>query len=1557
MADKTGQPITGIAVIGMACRFPGSSSVEEFWKNLCDGVESIRALSDEEMLAAGLDPEELTNPRHVAAAALLDGIDRFDAAFFGINAREAEVMDPQHRVFLECAWQALEDAGYDAERYDGAIGVFGGGVHDGYASQNLMPAGVFDEKSSVLQTILSNEKDYLTTRVSYKLNLRGPSYNVQTGCSTSLVAVHLACQNLLNYESDMALAGGIAIDVGRGQGYYHHEGSVSSPDGHCRAFDARAEGTVFGNGVGIVVLKRLEDALADGDTIHAVILGSATNNDGSHKVGFTAPSVTGQSRVIVEALADAGVAADTIGYVEAHGTGTTLGDPIEVEAMTRAFAASTAARQFCAIGSVKTNVGHLDGAAGISGFIKAVLSLRHGVLPPTLHFETPNPKIQFEDTPFFVNNRLREWTTGTQPGTPRRAGVSSFGMGGTNAHVVLQEAPAMPAAGDSRASHLLVLSARSAGALDTEARNLADHLEKHPDVNLADVAYTLQAGRAAFSHRRAVVCADGAHAVGALRQSEAQTHEYRGESRPVVFLFTGQGAQYAGMGRALYDSEPVFREWVDRCSALLQPHIGRDIRKLLYPPASNPAEARAAADSLGRTEYAQPALFVTEYALAQLWISWGVRPSACIGHSLGEYVAACLAGVFSLEDALRVVAVRGRLMQQLPAGAMTAVTLAAADVTPMLDGDLAIAAANAPKLTVVSGPIDAIERFEAQCAGRAEFRRLQTSHAFHSPMMEPIIQEFIELLAGIELGAPSLQYVSNVTGKWIDADRAASPEYWATHLRRAVRFGDGVRFLLESGSWHFVEVGPGRTLASLVKQAGGVEDALVLTSLPHAVDAAGRGGDAAHMLTTLGRLWQHGVDVDWTALRGPDRPRRVSLPTYPFERERYWVEPTDEQRGKTPPPVDPLAKQADIANWFYVPEWRQTPPALYYAQGRTVDPAAVWLVFAASGELSAAVLDRLAAHAGRDRIVTVVGGAEFVRRDPLSYVIDPERAGDYVRLLGELDAAGKFPAVVAHLWNAAEGGAAVAAGPRGAEDAQSRGFFSLVWLAQAIAACGREGEPRAASIKVVTSDLFDITGAEPLRPERATLLAPVRVIPQEHPEIRCFAVDVSSAERSMAATARLVADELLAEAREICVAYRGGHRWSQLIEPFLIGAVEPDRVPLREAGVYLILGGLGAIGAAIARHLARTRRARLVLVNRSPLPDPGEWAGWIASHDERDAMSARIRAVQEIEAAGAEVLVAAADIADRDQMAALVDRAVARFGRIDGVIHAAGVAGAGTIQLKKREGEGSVLAALEDIDRRSCEAQFRPKVRGLFVLEEVLGDRPLDFCLVVSSLSTLTGGPGYAAYAAANMFMDAFVRRHNQQSAVRWLSVNWDAWSFHAAGASSSAVSRMTLSEAEGLEVFERLLSVAPLGHLIVSTINLYARLTPTPAQKEGDRAAPNDAGGQTLYNRPASLESSYEEPRTALERTVAGIWQEVLGMDRVGRADSFFELGGHSLLAVQVAARLEDVLQMEVPMRNVFDASTLADLAARIQDVLMAAQGEEVLVGGDGGDIEDVEI
>jgi acyl transferase domain-containing protein/acyl carrier protein len=1541
------EPIrSGVAVIGMACRLPGAPNVEAFWDNLCGGVESIRRLSEEELLAAGLDPEELDNPRHVRAAALVDGTDQFDASFFGINGREAEIMDPQHRLFLECAWEALESAGCDPGRYEGAIGVFGGGIFGSYATKHLMPAGVFDEKSTVLQTILSNEKDYMTTRVAYKLNLRGPCFTVQSGCSTSLVAIHLACQSLLNFESDVVLAGGVAIDTQREQGYYHFDGSVNSPDGHCRAFDEQSAGTVFGNGVGMVVLKRLEDALADGDTVLAVVRGSATNNDGAHKVGFTAPSVSGQSLVIVEALADAGVTAESIQYIETHGTGTTLGDPIEVEAMTKAFRTQTSRKQFCAIGSVKTNIGHLDAAAGVVGFIKTVLSLSRQRVLPSLNFQRPNPKIEFDDSPFFVNTALREWTAGVQPGVPRRAGVSSFGMGGTNAHVVLEEAPKPSAPARSRPWQLLMVSARSEPALDQATVRLADHLEAESGQALADVAYTLQVGRAQFAHRRIAVCRDARDGSTVLRGKDPArlfASHYAGEPFKIAFLFPGQGSQHVNMGRELYDAEPVFREQIDYCARRLQPTLGVDLREVLYPadPEASDVIAR-----LKRTEYTQPALFAVEYALARLWMNWGLEPVACIGHSLGEYVAACLAGVFTLDDALQLVAARGRLMQQLPAGAMTAVAQPARQLEPVLSGSLAIAAINAPMLSVVSGSIEDIDRFERSCQERGvACRRLETSHAFHSPAVDQILDQFTELVGRVTLQAPSLPYISNLSGTWITAQQAVDPSYWARHLRQTVRFAEGLSTLREKYSPHLLEVGPGRALSSLARQIGAADGA-VFSSLPQPAEHR---SDQACLLETAGQLWQRGADISWTAFYAGERRRRVSLPTYPFEHMRYWVDPPEEEEPEPPP--DPLAKQADIANWFYLHEWRQTPPAMVYAQGRTISPSARWLVFADRSELGREILAGLQARVDSSRLTIVRAGDRFEHVDD-GFAIDPRRRMDYLQLLQELSDRGTLPDVVAHLWGISD----VAGSDAGAaEAAQHFGFHSVVWLTQASVAQSSEPD-RALRIQFVTSNMHDVIGFERVRPEKATLLGPCHVIPREHPNLSCRIVDVSiDSVRSVPGTAGQVVNELLAEAPERVVAYRGGRRWTSMFE--LVAVPAPAVSPLRDAGVYLIVGGFGAIGLALARHLAATRRARLVLVGRSPLPERSQWEGWLAGHDAQDPTSARIRAVQDMEAAGGEVLVCAADVADREQMAAAIDQAVARFGRIDGVVHAAGLAGAGSIMTRKRESGVPVLAAVEHIGPGDAEIQFRPKMRGLFVLEDVLGDRPLDFCMIVSSLSTVLGGPGYSTYAAANLFMDAFVRRHNERHHARWLTANWDAWSF---GDETSVLSRATITEKEGLEVFERLVSVAALGHVIVSIANLYARLTPKPeaseeasTTQESEDSARSD---RTLYARPASLEQSFEPARTPLEQTIVDIWQQVLGLDRVGRRDNFFELGGHSLLAVQVAARLEDALGVEVPMRNVFDAATVAELADRIQIALVARPWESSSVS-DPADVEELEI
>ncbi|REG22604.1 amino acid adenylation domain-containing protein [Archangium gephyra] len=881
-----------VAIIGMAGQFPGAANLEEFWHNLAAGVESLTRASDEALAEAGVPPALSGHPGYVRAKGVLEGAELFDAEFFGFTPREAQQMDPQQRRFLECAWEALEDAGYPPRTHGASVGVFATSSATTY--QPLLSS---DAPADTWQLKLGLESDFLATRVSYKLDLRGPGLTVRTGCSGSLVAVHLACRGVLSGECDLALAGGVSISVPLAGGYLYQPGMILSPDGHCRAFDARASGTVRGNGVGAVVLKRLDRALADGDTIHAVIRGSAVNNDGSGKIGYTAPGLAGQAEVITRAQEAAGVQPHEVSFVETHGTGTQLGDPIEVAALARAFQRGTGPRGNCALGATKPNIGHLDAAAGIAGLLKTVLSLRHRQLPPVVHFEQPNPGLGLDATPFFINARLSDWTP--PEGLPRLAGVSSFGIGGTNAHVVVEEAPARPAGESTEGWRVLPLSARGDAALATAVRRLGESLSGRAELSLADVAHTLQRGRTAFERRTALVCRDLPGAVRglerlarALEQGERTPGEARG--REVAFLFPGQGAQYPGMGRALHAAHAVFRDEVDRCAGLLQPHLGLDVRELLLQEDSS--------ERIHQTEFAQPCLFVLEYALARLWMSLGLKPKAMLGHSLGEYVAACLAGVFPLEDALRLIHVRGRLMQAAPAGAMLAIGMEPGALRPLLDEHLGIAVYNAPALTVVAGPLEAISRLERRLAASGTVcRRLRTSHGYHSALMEPVLAPFAEQLRRVRLSAPTIPFVSNVTGTWITEAQAMDPDYWVQHLRQPVRFADGVASLLEGAERLLVEVGPGQALGGLVRQCPGFgESHAVLSSLPL------RGlpvEDAEFFLSQVGEAWSGGAPIDWSGLNPGERGRRVPLPTYPFERQRYWTDQAASSPSPAPAPA------------------------------------------------------------------------------------------------------------------------------------------------------------------------------------------------------------------------------------------------------------------------------------------------------------------------------------------------------------------------------------------------------------------------------------------------------------------------------------------------------------------------------------------------------------------------------------------------------------------------------------------------------------------------------
>jgi acyl transferase domain-containing protein/acyl carrier protein len=1486
-------PGNAIAILAVAGRFPGADGPEALWENLCAGVEAVSFFTPAELAASGVAPDLAAEPRYVPARGVLSDVRSWDAACFGFSPREAELLDPQQRLFLECAWEVLERAGYDSTRYPGRIGVYAGASSSAYQTRNLAGAADPRDPSAGFQVLISNDKDYLATRASWVLDLRGPAVGVQTACSTSLVAVHQACQSLLNLECDMALAGGVSISVPDRVGYLYQPEGIMSDDGHNHSFDAAGTGSVFGDGAGVVLLKRLDAALADRDPILAVIRGSAVNNDGSLKVGYTAPSVDAQAEVVAEALALAQVDPATLGYLEAHGSATPLGDPIEVAALTRAFRRRTAARGFCALGSVKSNLGHLYTAAGVAGLIKAVLALRHGRIPPTLHFRTPNPALDLAASPFYVNTAALDWARRAE--APRRAAVNSLGIGGTNAHVILEEAPAPEPPSPSRAWQLLPLSARTATALDAATARLARFLRETPDAALADTAWTLQVGRRAFEHRRVVLCrraGDAAAALETLDGAQVFTHAPEPGAHPVAFLLPGLGEQYPGMGRGLYRGEPAFREAIDRCTEILRPALGLDLRqalgldgtvaeseeaggpdlrRLLRRPGTEPA----AADPLESARLAHPALFAVEYALARLWMGWGIRPQALLGYSLGEYVAACLAGVFSLEDALRLVAERARRLEELPAGSMLAVPLGEAELRPLLGAGLSLAAVNAPRLCVAAGEPAAVEALERELAARGvPATRVATRHAVHSPLMQPLAAPLAGLLRSMRLQAPSIPYLSNVTGSWITAAQATDPAYWAQHLCRTVRFEPAVRELLRDPALLLLEVGPGQSLGSTIRQhADCTPGRVILPSLP---GAAYREADEPFLLRSLGRLWLAGAEPDWEAVHAPGRRRRVQLPTYPFERQVYWIDPPAATPAVAlPRALEDLPRQADLADWFHVPVWRETPPRTVPAQ-----PAGgSWLLLldgtGLGAELAAALRRR------GEQVATVAPG-----ESPAAALRPggglPERIVDLRGVTG--------------------------AAPR--QGAPEEGFAALLRLAQALGEAEVQGE-----LAVVADHLHAATGGEEVQPEKALLLGPCTVLPLESPGLACRCIDVAL---PAAAFRTALVDILLAElcsgggGGETQVALRGARRWVRGFEPVRLEEVAQPHPVLRNGGVYLLTGGLGGLGLAIAEDLFHSVRARLVLAGRSA---PS------AAQEER---------LEALRAAGAEILVRRADVTDAVALRAVVAEARERFGALHGVLHAAGVPGGGLIQRKTLEEATAVLA---------------PKVAGTLALEAALDGVDLDFLVLFSSITSIAGGgPGQVDYCAANAFLDAWAqacqaRPHRRLTvAVDWGEWSWDAWG-KATGALGPELAaffrenrrRYGISFSEGAEALRRILA-RRLPQVVVSTQELsgFLALSRSFTAAQVLRRIERERPSRPVHARPA-LGVSYLAPRTEAERRMAHLWEELLGIDRVGIQDNFFDLGGNSLLGISLISRVRDEMGAALPRHALYEAPTVAALAERV--------------------------
>ena len=1481
-----------IAIIGMAGRFPEAKNIAEFWANLKGEIESIRQFTDEELLGAGIDAATLSNPNYVKSAAMLADVALFDAGFFGITPREAETMDPQQRIFLEVAWETLEHAGYAPGTHESVVGVYAGLSRSTYLFENLQPGGRIGDPIVAMQSAMGNEKDFMCGRAAFHLDLRGPAVVVQTACSTSLAAVHQACQSILNGECDIALAGGVSVTTLREQGYLYTEGSIFSPDGHCRAFDAGSAGIVSGNGIGLVALKSLASARADGDAIYAVIRGSAMNNDGSNKIGFTAPSSAGQAAVITEALAVAGVDAASISYVEAHGTGTKLGDPIELAALRQAFGGAAGRKRFCAVGSVKTNIGHLDAAAGIAGLIKTTLALQHRTIPASLHFSKPNPDIDFEHGPFYVNAATAAWRAPAD--LPRRAGVSSFGIGGTNVHVVLEEAPEREPSGPSRPAQLLLLSARTPSALDAASADLQRFLAGHPGADLADVAYTLQTGRRHFEHRRMLVCRDVADARQQLGAGGWQSRRADKTPARIVFLFPGQGSQHVDMARELYDTEPVFRAEVDACAQLLQAQLGLDIRSLLFPSAGQAAHAAA---QLNQTQITQPALFTIEYALARLLNEWGITADAMLGHSLGEYVAACLAGVFSLADALALVAQRGRLIAALPAGAMLSVNASEQMLHGMLGADVWIAAVNAQSMCSVAGSVPAIEAFARRLAGQhIGHQAIPTSHAFHSGMMAPIVEQFAACVAAVKLQAPRTPYLSSVSGDWITPEQATDPAYWAAQLRQPVRFADCLERLQREPAV-LLEVGPGRALSSLARQAVRAADTTVSATLPHAKSSASPCGA---LLQAVGQLWLHGRAIGWPRFYRHEQRHRLALPSYPFERQRYWVDAAD----RNPVGQPGSAQRKAMAQWFYAPSWQRTVRLAQKPGGR---PRAPQLVFADHAGLDVHLLQALRDD-GADLLI-VSRGERFAAQAPDRYTIDAQQPAHYVQLFERLQQLGQAPATVTYLWNLAPA---------------EGGFQTLLYLLQAIAGGGMTSPP---ALTVVTCGAHAVTGDETLAALQALTPGLVQVMALEHPAVRARHIDIGTpaGQTVPARLSRLLADEIAAPVVEAVIAYRGQHRWTPTYEPL---ALAPDATPkLRHGGHYLVTGGLGGIGYAFAHYLAsRQRNVRLTLVGRSALPAGSAQDEYLASHGEHDPLSQRIRRLRQLQAMDCTVNYHAADIADQAHM----ERLAAATGAVCGIFHAAGLPGSGLIQGRTAAATAAVLA---------------PKVDGTLVLDRVFDGAQLDFMVLCSSLAAVLPLIGQADYCAANAFLDAYAQAQHMAQRGNVISVNWAAWDDVGMAADAKALGLAgaqhldhldnNIRLADAVPLFDMLLSNS-LPQVIVSPVDLklvrdYVTELQTGAVAPQGRAA---ARGVPDGRRPA-LATPFVAARSASEQAVAAIWQEAFGIASIGVRDDFFELGGHSMLATHVMSQIRAVFKLELPLKSLFEALTIEALASRVDDAL----------------------
>ena len=1455
-----------IAIIGVSCKYPKASTPKEFWDNLKDGNSLLDFYTDQELLDAGISKHVLDMPNYIKLKSHIEGSDTFDYPFFGYTKAEANLMDPQIRALHELAWKALEDGGCNVAKYKEKIGLYLA------ISDNVkwMAHTMLKKNENVNPFFMAHiiNKNYASTLISYNLNLRGPSFVVDSACSGSLTSIHLACRSLLLRECSIAMAGGLRFITDTNTAYFHEEGMISSKDGFCKAFDSDSSGTISGQGGAIVVLKRLEEAIKDNDPIYAVIKATASNNDGKRKVGYTAPSVKGQYECIKQTHRFANIPSNTISYIEAHGTGTKLGDPIEIEALNKAFDNDT--EHSCAIGSVKTNIGHLDYASGISGLVKTTLSIQNRQLAPSLHFKEPNPRIDFEKGPFHVNTTLKEWKPTN--GTLLRAGVSSFGIGGTNAHVLMEEAPKVTKQPASRPYQLIPFSAKTQTAVQNYRTQLTDYL-KEVSTELADVAYTLKVGRQEFNYRNFIVQQTTA------TTDEAQnsyTEIKRATIKNAAFVFPGQGSQYIAMGKDLYAQEAAFKQIIDEGAEILQKKTGQDFLEILG--YKNDADSSL----INETYYTQPALFLVEYALAKLLLTWGIEPKYMIGHSLGEYVAACIAEVFTFEEGLHLIIERASLMRKVETGAMLSIGVSVDQVKNILPNDIDIAAINTASTCVVSGTHESIQNFsETLEANEISFTKLKTSHAFHSHMMDSILEDFAKAFDGIQLSTPKYAFISNVTGKEITEEEATSSAYWVQHLRGTVHFNEGINELLQHKNVAFIEVGPGRSLSSLIRQHSNYgKKHAALNILRHPKEAH---NDNYTLTYALGKIWANGISIDWEAYYKDEVRHKVNAPTYKFD--TYTLDFK----------IDPLQKiiesgmlQTDIKpfdNWFYVPSWKKSIPL---HDNATETTAKTYLFFIEDETLTASLTNRLLAE--NNNIITVKKGAEFAQIAENGYELNPTEETDFKKLFAQIEGEKITIDHIIFNWNF-----------KGNDQAGiEKIFMTLLYLSQNTISHNASERKKITLISKFNKSIF---GDEKLNLGYSTAQFIVDICAQENPNIFTSSIDLTTG--NDVENEKLIDSiykDLLYNETERSIAYRNNTRWIEYYEE--IELATENETYIKPNKTYLVTGGLGKVGQVLTNHLGETYNAKVILMGRSSIPNEDEWNDYLLSEDKDEKVEASIQKMQTLKAKNEQVYYYSADVSDYESLATAVEKIEEDHGEISGVIHAAGNVLSHTFK------------PVENVNASIVNQQFDPKINGTLNFYNIFKEREqsLDFVWITSSLSSILGGLGYGPYAVANKFIDNFITSKSEEL-KNWFSIDLDG------------ISAQRISDDKLVQVFERSFHAQEVPQLVISSRDPN-KVLKDQFNKIQDIEEEQEA---PVSDRP-TITVDFIAPKTELEKEISELWQSFLGIKEIGLKDHFFELGGDSLKAMTLLKRLHKIYDIEISIEDFFKDPTVEGVAKEIE-------------------------